>query len=124
MCIWKVGEEERHCELCTYRGGCEMREMKETVEEAGRRYVSVLCGILGRDVRERSRERQLVWARNMVFYQLVQDGFSQSEIGGYMGYDHATVFHGKEQMKNMLKFPGMYVEEMAIWNKFQKSISL
>lgn len=112
------------CEYCTYHGGCETREMHETVEEAGRRYVSVICGITGRDIRERTREREVVWARNMVFYQLAQDGFSLSEIGRFMGFDHSTVIHGREQMKNMLTYCSMYPAEMNVWGKFQKSIAI
>lgn len=124
MCIWKVSENDRLCGFCTYHGGCESREMHETVEEAGRRYMSVIFGITGRDVRERSREREVVCARNMLFYQLNQDGYTLSEIGRFIGFDHATVYHGREQMKNMLEYSGMYPYEMSIWEKFQKSIAI
>lgn len=124
MCIWKVVEGDRHCAFCSYYGGCEVREVVVTVEEMGDKYVSVLSSILGRDIRERSRERMLVWCRNMAFYQLVKDGYTLWKIGSYMGFDHATVLHGKKQVENMLNLPGMYREEYGIWLKFQKSIGL
>lgn len=124
MCIWKVNEDDRRCDLCSYNGGCEVREKKETIEEAGRRYLSVMYGIIGRDVREKTRERSVVYARDMVFYQLQEDGFSQPQIGSFFGFDHATVFHGKQQMKNVLAYSSMYPYEMSIWEKFQKSIAI
>lgn len=122
MCIWKVVEGERNCAFCSYYGGCEVREKVIPLEEIGGKYVSVLSDILGRDIRERSRERMLVWARNMAFYQLAKDGYSLGSIGRFMGFDHATVIHGRRQAENMLNLPGMYKEEYGIWLKFQKTI--
>lgn len=124
MCIWNVDEGERHCELCAYNGGCESREVHETVEEVGRRYLSALCGIMGCDVREKSRKHEIVWARNMAFYQLTKDGFSLNKVGRFMGFNHSTVLYGRNQVEQMLKRPSMYREETAIWLKFQKSIAI
>lgn len=124
MCIWKVEESERRCDLCLYNGGCETRDKKETVEDVGNRYISIMYAITGRDIRERTRERYVVNARNMVFYQLQEDGFSQPQIGSFFGFDHSTVFHGKEWVKNMLDYSGMYPDEVSVWDKFQKSIAI
>lgn len=124
MCIWNVNEGERHCELCAYNGGCESREVHETVEDVGRRYMAVLCGIMGMDVRDRTRKHEIVWARNMAFYQLTNDGFSLNKVGKFMGFNHSTVLYGRRQVEQMLKSPSMYKEETAIWLKFQRSIAI
>ena len=122
MCIWKVVEGERNCSFCSYYGGCEVRKKVITVEEIGGEYVSILSGIIGRNILERSRDRMLVWARNMVFYQLANDGYPICAIGRFMGFNHATVIYGKRQVENMLSFPGMYKEEYGVWLNFKKII--
>lgn len=126
MCIWNVNEAERHCDLCAYGGGCETREFHETktVEDVGRKYVAVLCGIMGMDVRDKTRKHEIVWARNMAFYQLTEDGFSLIKVGKFMGFNHSTVLYGRRQVEQMLKRPSMYKEETAIWQKFQRSIAI
>lgn len=122
MCVWNVSEDERRCDICSYHGGCEVRERKRVIEEVGQRYLDVMNGIVGFDIKKRRRLREMVWARNMLFYQLVLDGFSLTRVGKFMGYDHATVYHGKEQVRNMLRFPVMFPDEMAVWQKFQELI--
>ena len=124
MCIWRVVEGDRMCEYCSYYGGCEKREKVIPIEERGDRYVEVMNGIVGMDILDRCRLRPVVWARNMVFYQLVKDGYSQGQIGNLMGFDHSSVFHGKKQVENMLEMPGMYPEEIGMWQKFQKTIGI
>lgn len=101
-----------------------MREKKETVEEVGNRYISIMYAITGRDIRERTRERYVVNARNMVFLQMLEDGFTQTQVGKFIGFDHSSVFHGKEQVKLMLLYSRLYPNEMAVWDKFQKSIAI
>ena len=120
MCIWKVDESERHCDLCIYHGGCESRELSETVDEAGVRYVDVMRGVCGFDVRTRCRARDVVWARNMVCYQLLSDGFTETSVGRFVGLDHSTVHYIKGQVESMLQNPNYFRNEMAVWKKFQE----
>lgn len=122
MCVWNVVEGDRMCEYCSYYGGCEVRERVAPIGDVGDRYVSVLSSLVGRNIRERSRDRLVVWARNMAFYQLVMDGYSLKKIGKFMGFNHTTVIHARKQVETMLEFPTMYKEETVIWLKFQKSI--
>ncbi len=123
MCIWQVEEEDRKCEYCSYRGGCEVFEKVTPVEEAGSLYVGILSTLVGRNILERSRERVMVWARNMVCYRLSMDGYSLGLIGKFVGLDHATVIYAKKQVGNMLERPSMYPEETELWNKFTKLLS-
>ena len=122
MCIWNVAEGDRKCDMCTYRGGCEERERVISIEEVASVYVEAMSEILGRDVLEKCREHMLVWARDMVFYQLVVDGFSVSEIGRQTGFNHSTVIHAKNVIDGMLSVPVAFRSEMFLWEKFQKAI--
>lgn len=123
MCIWKVEESERKCVYCSYRGGCEEYAKVTLVDEAGAIYVGILSALVGRDIMQHSRERELVWARNMACYRLVMDGYSLCKVGRFMGMDHSTVSHAKKQVANMLDMPSMYPEEMSLWEKFTGLIS-
>lgn len=118
MCIWNISEEERRCEYCSYRGGCESYEKQTPVWEASAIYVGIMSGLLGRNVMERSREHMLVWARYMICYKLLMSGYSQPKVGKELNLNHATVCHGKKQVETMLKYPGMYPEETCLWEKF------
>ena len=122
MCIWKVNDSERHCEFCSYRGGCEEHEKVTPIEEAVPIYVGILSGLVGRDIMEQCRERDVVSARYILFYQLIKDGYSQEKIGKNCGFDHSTVCYGKRQVENMLRFPGMYPTEVILWQNFKKLI--
>lgn len=124
MCIWKVEESERKCEYCSYRGGCEEYEKVTLIEEAGPIYVGILSALVGRDIRERVREREIVWARYMACYRLVMDGYSLCQVGKFMGIDHSTVSHAKKQVAHMLDMPSMYPEEIILWKKFIGLLSL
>lgn len=123
MCIWEVKDEERHCEYCTYRGGCESYEKVTPISEAVSIYSGILSALVGRDIMVKSRERNVVSARYILFYQLIKDGYSQEKIGKNCGFDHSTVLHGKRQVENMLRFPSMYPIEMVILQNFNKLIA-
>ncbi len=145
MCIWGVTEEHRHCEFCSYVGGCERRPIiafKETpqvevkkeeelpdIPDADKHeiwwtYLHLMNGITGEDIRGRKRTNLVVWGRNFVAYQLHLEGYSSVKIGYVINRDHATVLHNLESVKNVLIFPYLYPREMEIWNKFQKMIHL
>lgn len=123
MCIWQVEESARKCEYCSYRGGCEEYEKVTPIDEAVSIYVGIMSALVGRDILERSREREMVWARNMVCYRLVLDGYSQNMIGKFIGLNHATVCYAKKQVGNMLDRPSMYPKETKLWEKFTKLLS-
>ena len=122
MCIWPVKAEDRHCEFCSYRGGCERyhsveKRYSHALEKANR-YISVMSEAVGCDIMIPSRKQTLVWARNMVLYMLRLDGFSLMSIEKATGMNHATVIYADRKVKEMLKRPNMYPEETEIWQKF------
>lgn len=126
-CIWKVTESDRRCEYCSYRGGCERYPEgieKEDVRRVADRYVRVMSDIVGQDILVRTRSSLLVWARNMVAYQLRSEGYPVVSVGNCLGINHSTVTHSSSRVREMLKRPKMYVREARIWTEFQKQLSL
>lgn len=127
MCIWKVEERDRRCEYCSYRGGCEKYPKgieREDVKSVAERYIEAMSDIVGQDILIRTRSVLLVWARNMVAYQLRLEGYSVTAVGACLGLNHSTVTHCASRMREMLERPKMYAREARIWTEFQKQLSL
>lgn len=120
MCIWPVKASERKCNYCTYVG-CE-RHASKVKDKRADRYVKVMSDVVGANILMKSRKAHLVWARNMVSYQLRLDGYSLYTIGRLLDLDHATVLHCERQVKRMLERPSMYEREVKIWEEFQNQL--
>lgn len=71
-----------------------------------------------------SRNPSDVWARTMVAYQMIQEGYSTTEIGNQMIKDHSTITHMKKKMQDALGLPQAYRDILEIWDKFQNRIQL
>lgn len=127
MCIWKVAERDRRCEFCSYRGGCEKYPegiAKEDVRSVADRYVKAMSEIVGQDILMKTRSSLLVWARNMVAYQMRLEGYSVTAVGDRLGLNHSTVTHCKSRVEEMLSHPMFYPRETRIWQKFKETLSL
>lgn len=124
MCIWKVAAEDRKCQYCSYRGGCEKRDMGKEVMLDGlcSEYVSIMSELIGADIMTKNKSARMAWARYMVFYKLKQKGMGVSRIGEKIGRKHCSVIHGVYQVQNMLEFPSMYRDEMDLWRSFTQKI--
>ena len=68
----------------------------------------------------RIRKRQNVIVRIITANVLLWMGCTEISVGNAMGKDHATIHHYKETLKNWIKYPGFYKEEVTIWNKIKK----
>ena len=121
MCIWNTPVADRRCEFCTYRGGCEAYPQKKEVRPE--LYREIMSEIVGMDVLTRCRRQDLVWARNMIAYQLRKDGLSLKNVGIAVGLNHSTVMNCMHQVERMLERPSMYEKETEIWQKFQNSLN-
>lgn len=121
-CIWKVAEEDRHCEYCSYAEGCEKRPVRRV--NLKEYYIDSMSKILGSDMLTRCRDAEYVWARYIVSYQMSIDGYSRSVIGKLMGLDHSTITHGIRKIEEMLAHPCFYVKENKIWKKYREALSL
>lgn len=123
MCIWNTPVKDRHCEYCSYRGGCEKYDKLDT-RTPKEKYVDSMSDIVGMDILQKSRLSKLVWARYMVAYQMRQDGYSVLSVGRMLGLDHSSVTHCMGRMRMMLDNPRLYDWETRIWMKFQKTLTL
>ena len=88
---------------------------------------SILLGelgsIYGRAISYYSRDPRDVWARTMVAYQMVSEGYSLAEIGRQLNKDHSTIVHLRHKMEDALAVPQAYRDILPIWNEFQTRIS-
>lgn len=63
-----------------------------------------------------------VWARSMVAYQMMQEGYGIREIAGQMLKAPASVRHMREKMEDAFALPKAYGDILELWNKFQNKI--
>ena len=63
-----------------------------------------------------------VWARTMVAYQMIREGYTITEIGHQMCKNHATIHHLKIKMRDALSMPKAYRDIMPYWEEFQKRL--
>lgn len=101
------------------------RDGKEFVgiDETFARYHKAMLDITGEDCTEHTRRPTVVWARNIVAWQMIEDGFTTTSIGKRLGIDHSTVSHCKSAVKEMLEYPRYYKRELGVFRKFRKTIN-
>ena len=67
-----------------------------------------------------SRKRQNVIVRIIAANILFRMGYTEDSIGKAMRKDHSTIHHYKETMNTWFNYPGLYKEEVTIWNKIKQ----
>ena len=67
-----------------------------------------------------NRERQNVIVRIITANVLLRMGCTENSVGKVMGKDHSTIHHYKETMNTWFNYPGLYKEEVTIWNKIKQ----
>ena len=67
-----------------------------------------------------NRERQNVIVRIITANVLLGMGCTENSVGKAMGKDHSTIHHYKETMNTWFNYPGLYKEEVTIWNKIKQ----
>ena len=85
--------------------------MGEMTDIMGERYISYA-----------SRISSHVWARTMVAYQMIKEGYSTLEIGRQMMKDHSTIIHLRNKMQDVFALPQLYGDVLEMWNKFKNQI--
>ena len=68
----------------------------------------------------RNRKRQNVIVRIITANVLLGMGCTENSVGKAMGKDHSTIHHYKETMNTWFNYPGLYKEEVTIWNKIKQ----
>ena len=67
-----------------------------------------------------NRERQNVIVRVITANVLLGMGCTENSVGKIMKKDHSTIHHYKETMNTWFNYPGLYKEEVTIWNKIKQ----
>lgn len=67
------------------------------------------------------RKRQNVLVRVITANVLLMMGCTESSVGKIMKKDHSTIYHYRETMKSWLEFPGVYKQELNIWNQIKQA---
>lgn len=67
-----------------------------------------------------NRERQNVIVRVITANILLRMGCTENSVGKIMKKDHSTIHHYKETMNTWFNYPGLYKEEVTIWNKIKQ----
>lgn len=67
-----------------------------------------------------NRERQNVIVRIITANVLLGMGCTEHSVGKIMKKDHSTIHHYKETMNTWFNYPGLYKEEVTIWNKIKQ----
>ena len=72
----------------------------------------------------RNRKRQNVIVRIITANVLLGMGCTENSVGKAMRKDHSTIHHYKETMNSWFNYPGLYKEEVTIWNKIKQEYEI
>jgi len=129
-----IEELMKRCERLPLEEKTRLRDfLTRSIEDTKGRSKSVLRGsillgemgkIFGREITYFNRDSWDVWARAMVAYQMLQEGYSTGEVGRQLMKDHSTVIHLRKKVEDMLSLPQAYRDITPVWEQFQKQIEL
>ena len=68
----------------------------------------------------RIRKRQNVIVRIITANVLLVMGYSENSVGKAMRKDHSTIHYYKVTMDTWHEYPGVYKEELTIWNNIKQ----
>lgn len=97
-----------------------VRKMDERVRKMEEVKMSVCAAMNLTTYDPRSRERENVIVRIITANVLLRMGCTENSVGKAMRKDHSTIHHYKETMNTWLNYPGLYKEEVTIWNKIKQ----
>ena len=103
--------------LCSYLGQLIQDEKLRKMEEIK---MSVCAAMNLTTYDPTKRERQNVIVRIITANVLLRMGCTENSVGKAMRKDHSTIHHYKETMNTWIKYPGLYKEEVTIWNKIKQ----
>lgn len=68
-----------------------------------------------------NRERQNVIVRVITANVLLRMGYTEISVGKVMRKDHSTIHHYKVTMDTWNEYPGVYKQELNIWNQIKQA---
>ena len=82
-------------------------------------FVDAMNDVMGMDIRQKCRKHELVWARNLVAYQLSKEGLTQEQISRLVGVNRTTVLWGVRNARWMFDHRSQYVPEHRLYREYQ-----
>ena len=107
--------------LCSYLGQLIQDEKLRKMEEIK---MSVCAAMNLTTYDPRIRKRQNVIVRIITANVLLGMGCTENAVGKIMKKDHSTIHHYKETMNTWFNYPGLYKEEVTIWNKIKQEYEI
>ena len=107
--------------LCSYLGQLIQDEKLRKMEEIK---MSVCAAMNLTTYDPTKRERQNVIVRIITANVLLRMGCTENSVGKIMKKDHSTIHHYKETMDTWNEYPGVYKEELKIWNQIKKDYEI
>ena len=71
-----------------------------------------------------NRERRNVIVRVITANVLLEMGYSENSVGKAMRKNHSTIHYYKVTMDTWNEYPGVYKEEIKIWNQIKKDYEI
>ena len=71
-----------------------------------------------------NRKRQNVIVRVITANVLLEMGYSENSVGKAMRKNHSTIHYYKVTMDTWNEYPGVYKEELKIWNQIKKDYEI
>lgn len=93
-----------------------------SAEQRIRALATVLNGLTGKDVLEKTRRAEIVEARMVLCYVCRMEGFSQHAIGEVLGLDHSTIHYLEKKMLVAFEYPRQYEGAVTLYNKLTNAI--
>ena len=71
-----------------------------------------------------NRERQNVIVRVITANVLLEIGYTENSVGKAMRKNHSTIHYYKVTMDTWNEYPGVYKEELTIWNQIKQEYEI
>lgn len=89
----------------------------------GAELLGEMAAVMGGDeISIKSREASQVWARTMVAYQMLLEGYTTVEVGEQLRKKHSSVIHMRTKMEDAISMPQFFGDVLEVWQKFQRRI--
>ena len=107
--------------LCSYLGQLIQDEKLRKMEEI-KMSVCAAMGVFAYG--PTNRERQNVIVRVITANVLLRMGCTENSVGKAMRKNHSTIHYYKVTMDTWNEYPGVYKEELTIWNQIKKEYEI
>lgn len=100
----------------------ERRNPKILPRDRGEALLSAMGKAIGEPVNLNTRRPLHAWAKAMVAYQLLEEGYTTKDAALQIGKDHSTLSYMRNKMRFALDHPYAYEDVIYIWKRFKKQI--